>query len=91
MVFFYDIFQFFDYRLNKGTNDLLYYFIFIILLGRNCFNTSDDWNVRAGLHQHLVRDEHLHPEFKLAQGLRSVDDQDLLLDASLSNDFGRVG
>lgn len=91
MVFFYDIFQFFDYRLNKGTNDLLYYFIFIILLGRNCFKTSDDGNVRAGLHQHLIRDEYLHPELKLAQGLRSVDDQDLLLDASLSNDLGRIG
>lgn len=30
--FFYDIFEFFDFRKNKETNSLLYYFLFILLL-----------------------------------------------------------
>ena len=32
MIFFYEIFEFFDFRKNKGTNSILYNFIFIMLL-----------------------------------------------------------
>ena len=34
--FFYAMFEFFDLRLNKDNNNLLYYSIFIILLRRAC-------------------------------------------------------
>ena len=33
IVFLYEVFNFFDFRNNKGQNTYLYYFIFLVLIG----------------------------------------------------------
>lgn len=75
--FFYEIFEFFDFRKNKDINGLLYTCIIVFLLC-SLYSYSNDHRLRPFIPKHLLRAKHLFPFLQLAEILPQTDAHFLL-------------